>query len=222
MVIVLKIIGWVLLGVLAIIAAVCLASVKITVGIKDGFYWRLSVFGIPLPMRLFFKSEKDDKGKRGKGDKKDKKKKRLKKSKGEKIKEKEEPEKEKKPIGEVLSLVSELVGEAVRTVPRAFRIRLHYLDITVGGEEAAEVAINYGRLYAITEGLLAALDSYKGMLHGFKTDRRKISLSTDYTGAKTTAKFKLTVSCFVWQLLNVAVRIGIKYFVYALKNGERE
>ncbi len=214
--IVLKIIGWALLGLVALLLLICLASIKITVGIKDDFYWRLSVFGIPIPQSLLKgKKEKrrSESGKTRKGKRK---------AKGTSEEKGDSEEKKKKPIGDVLSLVFELCSEALKTAPKAFRIRLHRLNIKVGGEDAAGVALTYGGLYAILEGGLAFLDTYRGFLYGFRARRNKISLTVDYSGAPTKANFKLTVSCFVWQLLNVAVRLGIKYVLHTLERDNRE
>ena len=215
--IVLKIIGWVLLGLVALLVLVCLASVKITIGIKDDFYWRLSVFGIPVPSSLL-------QGKKGEHKSKIKKPSKGKKQTKKTTKEKSDSEEsKKKPLGDILSLIFDLCTEALKTVPKAFRIRLHRLDIRVGGGDAASVALTYGRLYAILEGSLALLDGYRGFLYGFCAKRNKISLNVDYSGVPTRAKFKLTVSCFVWQLLNVAVRLGIKYILHTLSdNGDTE
>lgn len=214
--IVLKIIGWVLLGLVVLLLIICLASIRITIGIKDDFYWRLSVFGIPIP-KLLLQGKKDKRKSDSKTARKGKK--RVKKP-SEEVGDSQK--KKKKPLGDVLSLVFELCAEALKTVPKAFRIRLHSLDIRVGGDDAAKTALTYGRLYAILEGGLALLDGYRGFLYGFRARRDRISLNVDYSGAPTKASFKLTVSCFVWQLLSVAVRLGIRYVLRTLESGNEE
>lgn len=179
---------------------------------KNEFYWRISVFGIPVPVKLFMGKEKKDGHRKA--------------AKGKKTSEKavndgkavQEEKKQKKGALETVQLVLELVKQLMRDLPKAFRIRLCSLDVTVGGKEAADIAINYGRLYALIEGTLALLYSYKSVLYGFFANRKKIRLSTDYHSTKTRAKFKLRISFFLWQLLFVAIRVGVRYIVLTLKS----
>lgn len=207
-----------ILAVLGLLVLVCLAGIKITVGMREKFFWRISVFGIPIPAKLFGGRKKEDRRKEHKPPSEKKKAKRRKKP--EKVAADREPKAKKSP-GDMLSLVLELAETALKAFPRVFRVRLHSLKITVGGSEAADIAVNYGRLYALTEGSLAVLDGYKGFLYGFKANRRRISLSADFLSTKTKIEFKVTLSFFVWQLLNAAARVGFKYILHTLK-GENE
>ena len=194
----------------------CIAPVSITIGTKKQFYWRISAFGIPIPKVLF--SGKD---KKGDSKKKERKKSRSLKKKGKaESNKKQECDKEKENSGEKLELALELVKQLLSDFPKSVRIKLCFLDITVGGKEAADVALNYGRFYALIEGVLALLHSYKGVLYGFFADRAKIILNTDYTSEKTKVKFKIRISFFVWQLLYVAFRTGIKHIIFTLKQGK--
>ncbi|MBR5307574.1 MAG: hypothetical protein IKU43_02295 [Clostridia bacterium] len=216
-IIILKILLYVLLGILALLLAVCLLNVKITVGNKNGFGWRLTVGGIPINPALFFGGKKD-KHKKGKDDKKQRK---AKKDKGKSARTqsgKSEEAPKKKSASDTLGLILKIAQTAKDTLPKGFRIRLKYLNITVGGEDAERVAVGYGKFYALLSGMLALFDGYKGFLYGFYVKRNKITLETDYHSGKTTAEFSLSVSFFVWQLLWSGIRIGAAALTHIIKS----
>ncbi len=205
---ILKIILWLLLALLALLLLLLLLSVKILVGYGESFYWRLTVGGIPIKPEWFMGKDKKEKEAKKKSHKAKKKKSKKK----EEAKTEQPSEKEKSP-GEGLSLVLELARKAAQTVPRTFRIRLKKLCVTVGGSDAADIATEYGKIYALIEGALAVLDAYQGVLYGFRANRRRISITADFLAVKTTVRAELAISFFVWQLLFTAVRIGVVYIL---------
>lgn len=202
-IIVLKILLWILLAIFCLLLLVCLFNVKITVGSKDRFYYKLSVGGIRInPERFMHKKQEQAKDKQKKG----------KQSKGSAQKQsaqKKGKQKKKPSPASVISLVTNIAKTAARVLPKGFRIRLRHLNITVGGEDAAQVALDYGKYYAILSTAFALFDGYRGLFYGFRAKRDKVTLQTDYLSGKTTAEFELTVSFFIWQLLFSGIRIGV-------------
>ncbi len=212
---ILKIILWILLALLALLLVLLLANVKILIGYGESFYWRLTVSGIPIKPEWFTgKGKKEKKSKKGAH-----KAKKKKSSKKEQSQDKEAQKKKKSP-GEGLSLVLELAKKAAQTVPKAFRIRLKRLNVTVGGSDAADIATDYGKIYALIEGALAVLCTHSGVLYGFRANRRKISVTADFLAPKTMVLAELAISFFVWQLLFTAVRIGAVYVLRMMQSGE--
>lgn len=210
---ILKIILWILIALVILLLLVLLSNVKILAGYSESFYWKLSVAGIPINPAWFIKKDKKEKAKASHKAKRKKPQK----------KRQTQPEKaseKKKSSTEGLSLILELAKKAAQTLPRVFRIRIKKLRVTVGGSDAADIATDYGKIYAITEGALAALDAYSGMFYGFRANRRKISVNCNFLAPKTKVTAELTVSFFVWQLLFAAVRIGAVYVVRMMQRGE--
>lgn len=198
-IIVFKILLWILLAIFFLLLLVCILNVKITVGSRDSFYYRLSVGGIRINPEIFSGKKKasgEEKPKKTKKSQKPSKNQHLVKSK-----------KEKKKLG-VETIIS-IIKNIAQTASRMLRIRLRFLNITVGGEDAAKVAIDYGKYYAILSTVFALFDGYRGFLYGFRAKRSKVTLNTDYLAGKTSAEFELTISFFIWQLLFSGIRIGI-------------
>ncbi|MBR3994397.1 MAG: hypothetical protein IKI97_03855 [Clostridia bacterium] len=212
---------YILLFVLALVFLLCLLNVKITVGNRDKFYYCFSVGGIKINPQWFagkkdgHKKKKDGKKKKKSDKKPSKKQSQTKAGEGKK-------ETKKKSAGEILSLVLEVAKTARDVLPRGVRIRLKYLNITVGDGDAAKVAINYGRYYAILSGLFALFDGYRGIFYGFRAKRNKVVLKTDYFSGKTTAEFELTISFFIWQLLYSGIRIGITLISNLIKDATND
>ncbi len=202
---ILKILLYILLSVLALLVLLLLANVKISLSIGKKFNWRLTVGGIKITPSLFAKKKK-------------KKKKKKKEPARDKVTKAEKKPKKKTDTELIMKLLSALSRE----LPRAFRINLKKLSITVGKEDAAAAALEYGALYASLSGALALLDGYRGLFYGFRTRREKIRLDIDYTSTKTKAEAYLTISCFTWQLLFAAVRLGMVYLLNTIEhNNER-
>lgn len=206
---------YILLFVLALVFLLCLLNIKITVGNREKFYYKFSIGGIKINPQWFVgKKDKHKKKEDSKKKKKSKKEQTVKKTKGKSTKK----DSNKKSAGQVLALVLEVAKTARDVLPKGVRIRLKYLNITVGDTDAAKVAINYGRYYAILSGLFALFDGYRGFLYGFRAKRNKVVLKTDYLSGKTTAEFELTVSFFLWQLLYSGIRIGITLISNLIKD----
>ncbi len=200
---ILKILLWILLAFLLVLVLICLLNVKITIYNRDKFGYRITVGGIKLDVAKFI-GNKDKHKKSKKSTKKDK-------SEADKKDSKSQPvQKKKKSVGAVISTITRIAQTAAEVLPRGIRIKLNYLNIVVGGKDAAETAVNYGKYHAALSGLFALFDDYKGLFYGFRAKRNKVTINADFLASKTSADFKLTISFFVWQLVFSGVRIGIE------------
>lgn len=217
--IIFKILLWILLAILLIIVAVCLMNVKITFGNRKGkFQWKLTVAGIKIdPMRF---AKKKDSHRKKDADKASSEKDAAKKKKKSSVQ--EDAPTEKKSIGAVLSIVAKVAETAARVLPKGFRIRLNCLNITVGGSDAAKIAVDYGRYHAILSGIFALFDGYKGLFYGFRAKRGKVNIQANFLSPKTKAEYELAISFFVWQLLFSGIRIGISAIGAIIENTESD
>lgn len=92
------------------------------------------------------------------------------------------PKKEKKKSGVTPDLIMRILGKAKPHIKRLFkkiRIGNVYVDIVVGGDDAAKTAISYGAHCAAVDGLVGFLDS----MISFKAE--KIGIRADFELEKT-------------------------------------
>ncbi len=218
--IILKILLWILLAILLLITVICFLSVRISLGNRSGkFRWKMTVCGIKIdPMRLLGDKESNkDTDKKEKASEKDKK------------KEKKKPAEkdsnssvmpEKLSIGTVLKILADVARTALEVLPKSLRIRLKHLNIVVGGADAAQTALNYGRYHAILSGIFALLDDYNGLLYGFRAKRDKVNIQADFLSPKTKAEYELTISFFVWQYFFFRMRLVMSMLGTIIENAE--
>lgn len=201
----------VLLLILALLLVLLLlANITLTAGYGESFYYKLSIYGIPIKLEWFAKGQKKEKKKP------EKRKKQVKKAKLQKN-EQAQTEKEEKSVF-TAALILKLLEAVAKNLPRAFRIKLCFFELTLGGQDAAAVAINYGRFYALLSAVLGLFENYRGLLCGFRAKPSNIILQTDFTKNKSEFSAKLKISCFLWQLLFAAVRIGIVFVIELMKS----
>lgn len=206
------------LTILALIALLLLLNVRVNFGVREGFWYRLHVAGIRVDPALFAKKH-PGKGKRSsKKNKKDKKDRKKEKQEQDGTSEEGQTGKKKTGAADKVSLVFDLLKTALDALPKTVRVTLRRLRVTVGGEDAADTALLYGRLYALISGSLALLDAYRGPFYGFRVRRGAVALSTDFLRRDTATDIEVSVSFFVWQLLFTAVRLGVTYLWHLLKN----
>ncbi len=212
-----KILLWILLAVILLVLAFCLLNVKMTVGNSGKFYYKIHIGGIRIRPEKFASFGKKHGEKKDKGKQKEKAAK-----KGSSDKKKVSAEKSGKSPGDVLGIISAVARTASEVLPKGIRIRLKYLNITAGGEDAAATAVNYGKIHAVLSGVLALFDGYRGFLYGFRYRRKNVVINADFLSGKTKADFELTVSFFVWQLLFSGIRIGISAIKAIMENAAKE
>lgn len=111
--------------------------------------------------------------------------------------------------GETIEFVKQLISSASKPVKRLIshiRVNNFYLFITASGEDAAQAAMNYGKINWIVYTAIAVL--YEAV----KLDVKKIDISADFNSGKTeyelSCKVKLrlgtAIGCVLWFLFRTA------------------
>lgn len=112
-------------------------------------------------------------------------------------------------ISETIELVKQLVESASKPIKRLIshiRVSNFYLFITASGEDAAQAAMNYGKINWLVHTALAVL------YNTVKLNVKKIDITADFTSGKTeyelSCKVKLrlgtAIGCVLWFLLRTA------------------
>lgn len=112
-------------------------------------------------------------------------------------------------IGETIEFVKQLISSASKPVKRLIshiRVNNFYLFITASGEDAAQAAMNYGKINWIVYTAIAVL--YEAV----KLDVKKIDISADFNSGKTEYEFSCKVKlrlgtaigCVLWFLFRTA------------------
>lgn len=112
-------------------------------------------------------------------------------------------------IGETIEFVKQLISSASKPVKRLIshiRVSNFYLFITASGEDAAQAAMNYGKINWLVHTALAVL------YNTVKLNVKKIDITADFTSGKTeyelSCKVKLrlgtAIGCVLWFLFRAA------------------
>lgn len=112
-------------------------------------------------------------------------------------------------ISETIELVKQLVESASKPIKRLIshiRVSNFYLFITASGEDAAQAAMNYGKINWLVHTALAVL------YNTVKLNVKKIDITADFTSGKTeyelSCKVKLrlgtAIGCVLWFLFRTA------------------
>ena len=112
-------------------------------------------------------------------------------------------------ISETIEFVKQLVESASKPIKRLIshiRVSNFYLFITASGEDAAQAAMNYGKINWLVHTALAVL------YNTVKLNVKKIDITTDFTSGKTeyelSCKVKLrlgtAIGCVLWLLFRTA------------------
>lgn len=112
-------------------------------------------------------------------------------------------------IGETIEFVKQLISSASKPVKRLIshiRVSNFYLFITASGEDAAQAAMNYGKINWLVHTALAVL------YNTVKLNVKKIDITADFTLGKTeyelSCKVKLrlgtAIGCVLWFLFRAA------------------
>lgn len=112
-------------------------------------------------------------------------------------------------IGETIEFVKQLILSASKPVKRLIghiRVSNCYLFITASGEDAAQAAMNYGKINWLVHTALAVL------YNTVKLNVKKIDITADFTSGKTeyelSCKVKLrlgtAIGCVLWFLFRTA------------------
>lgn len=187
-----KIILWVLLGLLALLAAALLIPVKIRGSYEDGSPFLYIRYG-PVKLQLFPPREKAEEG-----EKKPPKKKKTK------------PEKPKKPKAKInmeqilyaLEKLPPILGRALKRTGRCIHIRPLKLYVLVAGSDPAATAMLYGRM----EAALAA--GFPILERALRLRDADVRLYVDFTERQMDFIADVGVSLRPWSLVWMALRAG--------------
>ena len=111
--------------------------------------------------------------------------------------------------GETIKFIKQLISSASKPVKRLIshiRVSNFYLFITASGEDAAQAAMNYGKINWLVHTALAVL------YNTVKLNVKKIDITADFTSGKTeyelSCKVKLrlgtAIGCVLWFLFRTA------------------
>lgn len=106
---------------------------------------------------------------------------------------------------DVLTQILDLVKSFSSSTIKHLRIKKLWLNLTVGGEDAASTALNFGYACSAVYPLLGALS---GLIVFLKTP--DISITTDYDKKETTAELLLCFRMRLGLIIGIILKYGIK------------
>lgn len=189
-----KIILWVLLGLLALLAAALLVPVKIRGSYEDGNPFLYVRYG-PVKLQLFPPKEKPEEEE---GKKKPPKKKKTKPEKPQKPKAKINPEQ----ILYALEKLPPILGRALKRTGRCIHIRPLKLYVLAASGDPASAAMLYGRM----EAALAA--GFPILERALRLKDADVRLYVDFTQRQMDFIADVGVSLRPWSLVWMALRAG--------------
>ena len=115
--------------------------------------------------------------------------------------------KPKKPLGDIIDMIKDLVAVFVGRFAKHLRIRVARLHIGVATGDAASTAILYGAIAPSVACIAALLDSTSTLRHPAKTD---VDIHADYLSEKMVIDIEIGFSICVWQLFDILFRTGFR------------
>ena len=216
MLLALKIIGWVLLGILALILLLLIVPVRLRVKYEEELAARLWVLCVPI--KLAPKKEKPEKEpKKEKADKPAKKEKKKKETAADgKAKKKKDflslkqhaKELKENGIMAAAAWLKEIAGMVTTTLSRvldAITVKKFYADGEIAGEDAAQTALTFGKLCATAYPALGIIESK------LKVKKQRVRLAPAFCLEKTRFSFDVVVSVSLWRIVVAALRLLIGY-----------
>ncbi len=211
-------------GIVLFFAFIASLRAEVLIAYSDDLALTVRVLGIPIKILPKKKKKvnisayskknraKYEAGQKEKALKKAKKKSEKKKKKDE-AKEKKKADKAagkvkpKKPIGDIINMIKDLVAVAVGRFAKHLRIRIARLHIGVATGDAASTAILYGTIAPAVACIAAYLDSTSTLRHPAKSD---VDIHADYLSEKMQIDIEIGFSICVWQLFDVLFRTGFR------------
>ena len=115
--------------------------------------------------------------------------------------------KPKKPIGDIIEMIKDLVAVFVGRFAKHLRIRIARLHIGVATGDAATTAILYGAIAPTVACIAALLDSTSTLRHPARSD---VDIHADYLSETMQIDIEIGFSICVWQLFDVLFRTGFR------------
>lgn len=115
-----------------------------------------------------------------------------------------------------LTRLAQLAGTALREVLRAVTVTRLELHWRVAAEEAADTAVEYGRVCALVFPGLAALERW------LPVRRRRVTVEPDFLREQSTVQMEVRFHVCLWRLLWAAVVFLVRYLTDAALHGSEE
>ncbi len=209
----LRVLGWILLGILGLMALLLLTPVSVRAKYEDALEVWLGLG--PVKLRAFPPK------KRKKAEKQPQK---AKKTKEKKAKQKPKTEKEpkrsplalEKPTLAQLPDYLRLGADALGSMRRRILVRNFRLDLTLGGDDAAKTALNYGRV--------AALFSILGPLleRAFRVRKRDVSVEADFSGGPNRAAGEIEIAACPLRLVIAGLKLLFVFLALQRKTAQEK
>lgn len=195
-----KIILWILLGLLALLAVILLIPAKVRFTYDRGDLELLLCFG-PVKLKLFPRPEKPEEAPDENRKKKPKKPKKEKEQNEQQEKgEKDKPKITREQILYALETLPPILLRALKRTGRRIRIQPFKVYLLVAGPDPADTALLYGKLEGALGALLPALDQT------VKTREEDIRLFLDFTEPGMDCIADVGAALRPWDLVSVGVR----------------
>lgn len=128
----------------------------------------------------------------------------------EKGKSKEKEEKKGGSIADFLPLLS-VISDFLVDFRKKLRVDHLVLRITMAGGDPCDMAVNYGKTWAVISGIMPQLERF------FVIKRRDVGVSCDFVSDRTLVVARLDLTITVGRLLTLCVHRGIQGLVAFMK-----
>ena len=206
--------GWIIFGcIIGLFAGILSLSAVVTVHYSEEFL--IWIGAGPFRYGVLV-TEEEQAAREAKKKQKEKKKKAVPvKKKSSNVRKKRPSQPKKKPqkgnVKETVGIVLDLIRAVAGPLPfllRHFRVTGLKAWIVVGGDDAAEIALNYGKLSGVVHGSLAALRNL------IPVRVKRIDLFCDFCSSETRQQIDFKVKIRIGILLWTALRMGGRFLVY--------
>ena len=208
----LRVLGWILLGLLGLMLLVLLTPVSVRAKYADSLEVWLGLG--PVKLRAFPLKKRQNRKKQPKKEKKTKEKKAKQKPETEKAAKKpalkiETPTLDQLP--DYLRLGADALGSMRRILVREFR-----LSLTLGGDDAAKTALNYGRVAALFSLLGPLLD------RAVRVRRKDVSVETDFSGGPNRAAGEIEIAACPLRLVIAGLKLLFAFLALQRKTAREK
>ena len=190
--------GWLIaLGIVLVIILIPLLPVgMLVIYNKEGLQLFVHIWFLKFPLDIF-KSTKKDEGKTSESESG------LKKftSRAKKA----ITDKEGGKISEFMPLLDAAL-KLLADLRRKIYVKNLSLNLILGGEDACELALNYGRAWAAVGNLIPLLEQI------LKIKKRDVQVNCDFTSASTKIYARIQISISLWRLIHLVAKYGIPVY----------
>lgn len=209
----LRVLGWILLGLLGLMLLVLLTPVSVRAKYADSLEVWLGLG--PVKLRAFPLKKRQNRKKQPKKEKKTKEK---------KAKQKPETEKAAKkpalkietPTLDQLPDYLRLGADALGSMRRRILVREFRLSLTLGGDNAAKTALNYGRVAALFSLLGPLLD------RAVRVRRKDVSVEADFSGGPNRAAGEIEIAACPLRLVIAGLKLLFAFLALQRKTAREK